>query len=306
MLDATVMKPRILLCLALVAFNLAAQARVTRAWSDTELEQAADLVVVGRPIQARDLEETNSLGWDQSESFRPRFRGVETTFEVSDVLKGRLPNDHVVLHHYREVLEWGNPPNGPTFLSFTPNSTNKYLLYLIKDGTNRYAPAAGQIDTGDSIKPATNHSSIIPFPVRPPLADANPFVRHSVSIRVPTKIKVVRSADTLSVEIDTNLFESTNLLVAKGMVTSIEYHLFIYPVAEARPKEGGSGLSGDFNLGVRFWHTKQDNIPLPWKRYVVEMDLAIFETDIPAQHFWSPQGSKNYKVLWRRTLKQID
>jgi hypothetical protein len=35
----------------------------------------------------------------------------------------------------------------------------------------------------------------------------------------------------------------------------------------------------------------------------VEMELEVFETDIPPQHDWSPQ-SKNYKVLWKRTLKR--
>jgi hypothetical protein len=40
------------------------------------------------------------------------------------------------------------------------------------------------------------------------------------------------------------------------------------------------------------------------QKYVVEMDLTVFETDIPPQHMWHPQGSKNYKVLWQRTLRQ--
>jgi hypothetical protein len=64
-------------------------------------------------------------------------------------------------------------------------------------------------------------------------------------------------------------------------------------------------LSGglDFNLGVDYWHTKQDGIPVPGKKYVVEIDLTAFETDIPPQHDWEPHG-KNYKVLWQRTLIQ--
>jgi hypothetical protein len=61
----------------------------------------------------------------------------------------------------------------------------------------------------------------------------------------------------------------------------------------------------DFNLGTRFWHTKPDGIPLPGKKYVIEVELTIFETDVPPQHDWCPHG-KNYKVLWRRTLKQTD
>jgi hypothetical protein len=41
----------------------------------------------------------------------------------------------------------------------------------------------------------------------------------------------------------------------------------------------GKTAGGD--LGVGYWHTKQDEIPVPGKKYVVEIDLAIFETVIP-------------------------
>ena len=40
------------------------------------------------------------------------------------------------------------------------------------------------------------------------------------------------------------------------------------------------------------------------RKYMVELDFAIFETDVPAQHMWDPHG-KNYKVLWHRTLKEV-
>jgi len=148
------MKSRILLGLVLLVFGLSAQARTVRLWSDAELEKASDLVVIGQPIEVKDLDETNSLGLDQSESFRPKFRGVETTFKVSDVLKGTPASDHIVLHHFRVEIGWGSPPNGPDLISFGSNNTNEYLLYLKDDGINRYAPTAGQIDAGLSIKPA--------------------------------------------------------------------------------------------------------------------------------------------------------
>jgi hypothetical protein len=148
------MNPKILLCLALVAFNLAAHARLVRWWSDAELSAASDLVVVGHAIKVKDLNETNSLGWPSTATFQSRFRGVETTFKISAVRKGTPARGQIVLHHYREEIGWGEPPNGPTFISFTPGAPYEYLLYLKQDGTNRYAPAAGQVDPGISIKPA--------------------------------------------------------------------------------------------------------------------------------------------------------
>lgn len=144
------------------------------------------------------------------------------------------------------------------------------------------------------------------FPILPPITNANPSIRLPLLVHVPTEIKVERTTDTLSVEIDTNSFESTNLMVGTNMVTGVQNEIYVYPEGEPRPANGGYGLGGtDFNLGTNFWHTKQEGIPLPGKKYVVELDLTVFETDIPPQHMWRPQGSKNYKILWQRTLKQI-
>jgi hypothetical protein len=151
------MKPKIILCLALVAFNLSSHARFVQLWGDAELTAASDLVVVGRPIKVKDLDETNSLGFSSTKLFQSRFRGVETTFEVSEILKGTPASDQIVLHHYRFVTGWGSPPNGPMLTGFSPGDTNEYLLYLKNDGTNRYAPTSGQIDPAFQIRrPPTN------------------------------------------------------------------------------------------------------------------------------------------------------
>lgn len=296
------MKQNIIVGIALVAISISAHARAVRLWSEAELRDASDLVVVGSPIKTKDLAETNTLGWIGTGSFRPIFRGVETTFKVSDVLKGMPANDKIVLHHYRVETEWGSPPNGPMFVSFPSNATNTYLLYLVNDGTNRYAPAAGQIDSVLAVKaPPTNSFG---FPRLPPIAEADPSIRQPLLLHVPTKLTIERTTDMLSLEIDRSSLEITNLTVGTNMVTGVQNEFYIYPEGEPRPANGGQGLGGiDFNLGKQFWHTKPEGIPLPGKKYVVEVDLIVFETDIPPQHMWSPQG-KNYKVLWQRTLKQ--
>jgi hypothetical protein len=144
-----------------------------------------------------------------------------------------------------------------------------------------------------------------PFQILPPITNSNPSIRCPISVHVPTKLKIERTSDTLSETIDTNSFESTNLMVGTNMVTGVEGKIYVYPEGESRPANGGDSLSSglDFNLGVDYWHTKQDGIPVPGKKYVVEIDLAAFETDIPPQHDWEPYGN-NYKILWQRTLKQ--
>ena len=142
------------------------------------------------------------------------------------------------------------------------------------------------------------------FPILPPIANANPSIRLPLVVHVPTRLKIERTTDMLSLEIDRSSLEATNLTVGTNMVTGVESRIYVYPEGELRPEDGGYSLGGaDFNLGTRFWHAAQEGIPRPGKRYIVEADLVVFETDIPPQHMWSPYG-KNYAVLWKRSLKQ--
>jgi hypothetical protein len=142
------------------------------------------------------------------------------------------------------------------------------------------------------------------FQILPPITNANPSIRVPLLVHVPTKLKIERASDTLSVEIDKSSLEATNLMVGTNMVTGVESRIYVSPDGEPRSANGGYGLGGtDFNLGTSVWHTKREGIPLPGKKYVIELELTLFETDIPSQHEWSPYG-KNYKILWQRTLKQ--
>ena len=146
------------------------------------------------------------------------------------------------------------------------------------------------------------------FEIPPPITNANPSIRLPLLVHVPTKLKIERASDTLSVEIDKSSLEATNLMVGTNMMTGVENKIYVYREGESRPAIGGYGLGGiDFNLGTSIWHITADRVPInpmSKQKYVVEMDLTVFETDIPPQHMWSPP-SKNYKVLWQRTLKQI-
>jgi hypothetical protein len=145
------------------------------------------------------------------------------------------------------------------------------------------------------------------FPMLPPITNANFSITHQISVRVPTKLKIERTVDMLSVTIDTNGFEFTNLMVGTNVVTGVQENLFIYPVDEPRPTNWTGGAQGglDFNLGTSFWWTKRDRFPQVGKNYIVEMDLAAFETDTPGGHMRIFPWSTNYEIIWQRTLKQI-
>jgi hypothetical protein len=145
------------------------------------------------------------------------------------------------------------------------------------------------------------------FPTFSPITNADPTILHQISIRVPTKLKIERTTDTLSVAIDKNSFESTNLMVGTNMVTGFRAECYVFPIGESRPTNRSRMVQGgvlDFNSFTCVCQPKLDGIPLAGKKYIVEIDLAIFETDIPSQHMWMPE-SKKYKVIWQRTLKQV-
>jgi hypothetical protein len=140
----------------------------------------------------------------------------------------------------------------------------------------------------------------------PPIANANPLIRIPLSVHVPSRLKIVRTTDELYVVIDRDSLESTNLTADTNMVTGVEYKIYAYPEGETRPANPGQyGIGGiDFNLGNPIWST-HGRPPLKLgKRYLVELELSLFETDLPPQHMWDPHEGKAYKLLWQRTLKQ--
>jgi len=83
--------------------------------------------------------------------------GVETTFEVFQVLKGAEATKHLVLHHYRDAtpLSAGITFGGATTVSFDPSDPKRrsdILLFLVREKDGRYAPYGGQADpSGRSI-----------------------------------------------------------------------------------------------------------------------------------------------------------
>ena len=166
----------------------------------------------------------------------------------------------------------------------------------------------GLFDHFASAQSPANSNEWPGFTILPPITNANPSIRVPLLVHVPTKLKIEQASDTLTMEIDKSSLEVTNLMAGTNMVTGVESKIYVYREGESRPAIGGYGLGGiDFNLGTSIWHIKADRVPInpmSTQKYVVEMDLIVFETDILPQHMWRPQESKKYKMLWQRTLKQ--
>ncbi len=126
-------------------------------------------------------------------------------------------------------------------------------------------------------------------------------------VRVPAALSLSRGLDTLSVSIDPASLADTAVTVDPGMVLGIESDTAVFPVGQQPPAGGRKGyVSGtSFSLGTSTWTTRSDGVPQPGIRYVAEMRLVLFETDVPPGHSWDPHSGR-YKALWTRTLRQAE
>ena len=148
---------------------------------------------------------------------------------------------------------------------------------------------------------ATADSRFDPFPIIPPIADADPSIRHPVPVRVPTLMLVVPHGNSLMVSFPTL---ETNLMVGHKMVTGItrEDSVSCDGVAQSRGLSLEDGLA--FESSTNVLTLGQDGIPQPGKEFTLEHRVTMFETDLPAQHMWSPQSGKHYRVLWTQTFRE--
>jgi hypothetical protein len=140
------------------------------------------------------------------------------------------------------------------------------------------------------------------FPIVPPIADADPSIRHPVAVKVPTAMDIMRRGDTLTVVFAK--LQTTNLTVGKNMVTGTtrEESISVGGVSQGR----GMSLQGDFACkpSTNIMTLGKEGLPPPGQEFIFEHRITLFETDVPTQHMWSPQSGKHYKVLWTRIFRE--
>jgi len=143
-------------------------------------------------------------------------------------------------------------------------------------------------------------SEVVHFPKAiPAIADADPSTRHPDSIRMPAKYDAVRKGDRIiytPVE-----FEEIKLTVGKNMATGHSEETKIRRGSKSR--DLGLSMSSGLNWQPSAGMLLNDQGKWPQGAFTVEYTITFFETDMPAQHMWSPQEGKNYKVLWTRTYR---
>jgi len=155
------------------------------------------------------------------------------------------------------------------------------LLAALSAGCNRHAPSA----------------SLVADAAGPP----------QLTVRVPAALTLARALHTLTIEVDPASLAATQVAVDPGMFLGVEREVTVFAQGQVRPAPSRFGFSWgtDFDLGTDTWTTAQDRIPEPGVKYVAEMQLVLFETDVPPGDLHDPHAGK-YKVLWTRTLQQAE
>jgi hypothetical protein len=135
----------------LLASGASLTAYVSRVWSYEELIAKAELVVIAKAVTAttdttEQIDHPDGVGILTADNKRIGLPvvGVETKFEVLAVFKGEKVVKEVVLHHYRERDKpEGVRFAGASFVTFSTEKKQPYLLFLIREADGRYGPASG-------------------------------------------------------------------------------------------------------------------------------------------------------------------
>ena len=126
-----------------------------------------------------------------------------------------------------------------------------------------------------------------------------------VSVRVPAGLSLARALDSLSVAVDPGSLAVTQVTVDPGMTLGVETRTTVFARGQPPPPPGRHGFASgaDFTLGEDIWNTAQDGLPVPGTKYVAQVELVLFETDVPPGPKWNPHAGR-YVALWTRTLQQ--
>jgi hypothetical protein len=132
-------------------------ARLIEPWPYDRLMKEADLVVIAQPQTVADSGETTTKNL-----WKVKFVGVNTTFTINSILKGKHEGQKLTVLHYRVEVDIEDGPGLVAFRLGGRSITTKgahcgwnaceYLLYLKKRKDGRYEPVSGIIDPRESVR----------------------------------------------------------------------------------------------------------------------------------------------------------
>jgi len=141
------------------------------------------------------------------------------------------------------------------------------------------------------------------LPSKRRIADADPSIRKTRIIRVPSLLSNARTDSSISVFADTGSFEEVSLDVGYNMIVGFKYDMYVTSL-DLEPRWIAGRLGGAPSGSFGTFHKALYGFPEPAVEYRFEMVRTVFETDVPGQHAWMPKSDK-YKILRVDTLTAI-
>lgn len=146
-----------------------------------------------------------------------------------------------------------------------------------------------------------------PIPPDPtPTPKVRPRGQNTISFKIPTKIKLGTSNRQVTYGLADLPRQTVTLKVDSTFFTGAEYRVFIYPDGEPRPQaELISGICYDVQALSSWTGFRSGKFygRYPGQKTVIEVEITIFQTDVPPSTVWEPYGKK-YKVLWTGSVKE--
>lgn len=139
----------------------------------------------------------------------------------------------------------------------------------------------------------------------PPIAGADPAVRHAEPAELPARLAVRWQGDGVAYAVDERGTEPATLDVGYRMLLGAS----IFWTARCGDEEpqwlGGTEVGpspSPLDLGCEGWTVFGGHWNDASRRCVIEAEIEVFETDVPAFPNWGPDGG-HYRVIWRKTLR---
>lgn len=126
-------------------------------------------------------------------------------------------------------------------------------------------------------------------------------------VQVPAALRIARGLDTLSVQLDPDMLAKRTVRIEPHWSVGVAYttRVFVRGTKRMVSERHGYVPLRDFDLGRSVWRTGKDGIPQRQSKYLVEMKLVLFETDVPPGPHWNPHAG-HFRPLLSRTLQQAE
>jgi len=136
--------------LLLSATTTPALARIRQLWTEQQIGDKSDLIVMAKVVEVRDTGVRTTIPNIARGNVPIAAVEMEATFEVSAVLKGTHEKPKLVFVYLRQAKH--EPWRGePELVGFDARDKKQYLLFLKRE-EGRYSAVVGQTDPADAVR----------------------------------------------------------------------------------------------------------------------------------------------------------